>query len=829
MTLLRHNYKLVIIGGCNGGGVATALVGSSCGVTSEALLVEEKKEEESKYFSVYAVLPGGQKSQNQAFISKHFNVIDPLRTNNNLGRSVSKGNFFRIRSAFAFGAKRLARLLECPKENLIAEVNQFFMNTWDRHGSGLRPDAPHPDFWPPRPLKSDPVDVHKNFRNQIAVKKNIDGSAESRMEGSLPLHGIISAQSYNNTNHPVENMYRTSHTSSIVNRAQSHKISSNQTSTRIIDQAMRNISSSETTQTEKGQKSYRPDYSTSEHEGQGRYHFARTRSSPELTDTSGEVSSRGRHNRAQEAAKSQFVYANSRKKSVVHSEVGTTSHSARSSSDDPSSVRHSPSHQSLESAGDPSNALNSYLEDFSMSPVGVEELASVSETTEMHQEEQDLVNMIASSWLHNFGGQVQFSQGLVSSSVPHYFPTVGLASNPEEVAESGNENSGLIEAKLEDGDAYWHEQDASTLRGFDSDSGNFQMLQSDEKQEPTSIGANFASAWGAASYSSFMRGHNNFVKENRGGLVQEDHIDLFQHQNKRGNDGYATDRSANVRSVAVSQASSSRSKPCSESSWDGSSVKSSKSTRDKRGRKVNASSVQSAYGKVKSWWQYDAPSSSDNMSSQADDESREWIPVSTVNVEITERSTGGATSVVPPHLGSHQLPGYDPSQISGSESMIPIAPMLVGSSGSRQRSMDGSGVLPFAFYPTGPPVPFFIMPPVYNFPTETGNPDGSTSQFDRYDEVEGSVQLHGSDKNFDSSESLELPSSKPIKGASEELHKPDILNSNFTSHWQNLQYGRSCQNQGYHHGPLICPSPVVVPPVYLLGHCQWAGPERKML
>ncbi|XP_068642549.1 uncharacterized protein [Aristolochia californica] len=827
--------------------------------------------------SVYAVLPGGQESQNQAFISKHFNVIDPLRTNNNLGRSVSKGNFFRIRSAFAFGAKRLARLLECPKENLIAEVNQFFMNTWDRHGSGLRPDAPHPDFWPPRPLKSVSVDVHKNFRNQIAVKKNIDSSAkESQVEGSLPLHGIISAQSYNNTNHPVENMCKTGNTSSMVNRAQSHKISSNQTSTRIIDQAMRNISSSETTQTEKGQKSYRPDYSTSEHEGQGRYHFARTRSSPELTDTSGEVSSRGRHNRAQEAAKSQFVYANSRKKSVVHSEVGTTSHSARSSSDDPSSVRHSPSHQSLETAGDSSNALNSYLEDFSMSPVGVEELASVSETMEMHQEEQDLVNMIASSWLHNFGGQVQvplnltsthlplplspsvlasmgygprnvagmvpanisliepswgsnmqFSQGLVSSSVPHYFPTVGLASNPEEVAESGNENSGLIEAKQEDGDAYWHEQDASTIRGFDSDSGNFQMLQSDEKQEPTSIGANFASARGAASYSSFMRGHNNFVKENRGGLVQEDHIDLFQHQNKRGNDGYATDRSANVRSVAVSQASSSRSKPCSESSWDGSSVKSSKSTRDKRGRKVNASSVQSAYGKVKSGWQYDAPSSSDNMSSQADDESREWIPVSTVNAEISERSTGGATSVVPPHLGSHQLPGYDPSQISGSESMIPIGPMLVGSSGSRQRSMDGSGVLPFAFYPTGPPVPFFIMPPVYNFPTETGNPDGSTSQFDRYDEVEGSVQLHGSDKNFDSSESLELPSSKPIKGASEELHKPDILNSDFTSHWQNLQYGRSCQNQGY-HGPLICPSPVVVPPVYLQGHCPWAGPGRPL-
>ncbi|KAK4344967.1 hypothetical protein RND71_035143 [Anisodus tanguticus] len=40
--------------------------------------------------SVYAVFPGGQENQGQPFVSKHFNVIDPLRVNNNLGRSVSK-------------------------------------------------------------------------------------------------------------------------------------------------------------------------------------------------------------------------------------------------------------------------------------------------------------------------------------------------------------------------------------------------------------------------------------------------------------------------------------------------------------------------------------------------------------------------------------------------------------------------------------------------------------------------------------------------------------------------------------------------------------------
>lgn len=42
--------------------------------------------------TVYAVYPGGQENNGQPFVTKHFNVIDPLRVNNNLGRSVSKGN-----------------------------------------------------------------------------------------------------------------------------------------------------------------------------------------------------------------------------------------------------------------------------------------------------------------------------------------------------------------------------------------------------------------------------------------------------------------------------------------------------------------------------------------------------------------------------------------------------------------------------------------------------------------------------------------------------------------------------------------------------------------
>ncbi|KAJ6686447.1 PAP/OAS1 SUBSTRATE-BINDING DOMAIN SUPERFAMILY [Salix purpurea] len=58
-------------------------------------------------------------------------------------------------------------------------------------------------------------------------------------------------------------------------------------------------------------------------------------------------------------------------------------------------------------------------------------------------------------------------------------------------------------------------------------------------------------------------------------------------------------------------------------------------------------------------------------------------------------------------------------------------------------------------------------------------------------------------------------------------HKPDILNSDFASHWQNLQYGRLCQNT-QNSAPMIYPSPVMVPPMYLQGCFPWDGSGRPV-
>ncbi|XP_008798573.2 uncharacterized protein LOC103713424 isoform X2 [Phoenix dactylifera] len=89
----------------------------------------------------FSVPPRGLENNSRTFSQKHLNIVDPLKENNNLGRSVSKGNFYRIRSAFTYGARKLGRILLLPADNIADEVKMFFTNTLERHGSGVRPDV----------------------------------------------------------------------------------------------------------------------------------------------------------------------------------------------------------------------------------------------------------------------------------------------------------------------------------------------------------------------------------------------------------------------------------------------------------------------------------------------------------------------------------------------------------------------------------------------------------------------------------------------------------------------------------------------------------------
>ncbi|XP_038697415.1 uncharacterized protein LOC119995106 isoform X2 [Tripterygium wilfordii] len=93
---------------------------------------------------MFSVPSRGTENNSRTFSSKHLNIVDPLKKYNNLGRSISKGNSYRIRSAFTYGAKKLGQILAQPEEKIADELSKFFCNTLDRHGNGRRPDVQDP-------------------------------------------------------------------------------------------------------------------------------------------------------------------------------------------------------------------------------------------------------------------------------------------------------------------------------------------------------------------------------------------------------------------------------------------------------------------------------------------------------------------------------------------------------------------------------------------------------------------------------------------------------------------------------------------------------------
>ncbi|XLR32467.1 hypothetical protein S83_060367 [Arachis hypogaea] len=87
-------------------------------------------------YSVPRINENNNNVEERPFVFKCINIVDPLRPNNNLGRSISRGSGVRIKSAIANGEERIIRLLESAEENVIAEFDSFFKNTWNRSGKG---------------------------------------------------------------------------------------------------------------------------------------------------------------------------------------------------------------------------------------------------------------------------------------------------------------------------------------------------------------------------------------------------------------------------------------------------------------------------------------------------------------------------------------------------------------------------------------------------------------------------------------------------------------------------------------------------------------------
>ncbi|XVF05850.1 hypothetical protein REPUB_Repub05bG0208600 [Reevesia pubescens] len=122
-------------------------------VGSDPLLSEEFLR---KCINMFSIPSRGVETNSQLFPLKHLNIIDPLKENNNLGRSVNRGkwpvvfpfivlsdqslgfatgNYYRIRSALKYGARKLGQILILPRERMVDELVKFFANTLERHGS----------------------------------------------------------------------------------------------------------------------------------------------------------------------------------------------------------------------------------------------------------------------------------------------------------------------------------------------------------------------------------------------------------------------------------------------------------------------------------------------------------------------------------------------------------------------------------------------------------------------------------------------------------------------------------------------------------------------
>ncbi|XP_073113430.1 uncharacterized protein [Elaeis guineensis] len=89
---------------------------------------------------LFSVSPRDCGSSSLDFPEKCLNVVDPLKENNNLGRSVSTGNLKRIRGAFSYGSHKLRKILLLPRHLIADELSTFFINTLRRRERGERPD-----------------------------------------------------------------------------------------------------------------------------------------------------------------------------------------------------------------------------------------------------------------------------------------------------------------------------------------------------------------------------------------------------------------------------------------------------------------------------------------------------------------------------------------------------------------------------------------------------------------------------------------------------------------------------------------------------------------
>lgn len=796
--------------------------------------------------SVYAVFPCSQEHQDQPFVSKHFNVIDPLRTNNNLGRSVSKGNFFRIRSAFAFGAQQLSSLLNCPKEKINSEVNRFFMNSWDQHGKGHLLDALGPDGSQQCSLNR--INGSFNLKNYSVSKDVEEDSTSYEFKAQVPptngshvvssLHGSNSLKKFyriNNLSTITDAQRKTN--ANLVNvmvSGQNHQIGQYVHSNKNTDSSQRIRSG--------------PDYTGNVN---GSYHFVRRNSTPESSkaSSSGEMHSQTFESRSGQSASA--VTDDNRRRNfnteMLHNYVVDSLTEYQLSS------RLRSSHLRNYSNSSP-NICNGESD---LSTIGDELFSSYPML--MQCDTQDFINMLASSRVHingqiqmpvnvspchvpspvspsdlaslecggrkaattvpvniassgSLGTNMQYSQGSGSLSASNYFPRVEVSPNCEEMVETVGNSFLSTDINQKDGlRCFLPELNLYSGREIDSDKRTVGSGWPNERQQVTLLEFNFTPSHGSSSDIQskkdleLVKDTGEFIREHSGDKHWDKKVSSVAHMN-----------------IPLAHSSSLGSTASSEGSCDGSFSKISKLANSEPGRQTDVSKDPSiAYGLHKNCRQYESELVG-NAFHRVDDDNRHWIPLSTVGT----KEAGSTSSHV-----TYQIPcSLIPTQVAGLNSMLPFPRGAV--SGSHHRGLENYGLLPFSFYQTVSP-PFRAMLLANDFPSERGISGASSSNF-HYDGG-GLIDcnISHSNQNISSSENHchpeRLSNSTSLKRDAfvdpPQEKSYDILNSDVISHWKNLQYGRLCQNS-QHLGFSLYPSSVSAPLMYLPGHVPWFDPGR---
>ncbi|KAK1322797.1 hypothetical protein QJS10_CPA02g01566 [Acorus calamus] len=584
--------------------------------------------------SVFSVFPGAQEQHGPPFAPKHFNIIDPLRMNNNLGRSVSK----------------------------------------DRHGSGIRPDAPSLDLRQLQSLDIVSIESTEEMKSCMSngkksMKLGSSSGYDNLADGTNEFY-VASSQP-----HLSENLSRTTK-SSMVSHGQGRNGYGKQRSTGTLNEIGRTYSSSDSEHAARGHKISRPEHSVNASEGQERYKLGKKQFSPDFVDAPTGNLTQERSKRVSGMGGNQFASAKtdngSRMRNLDSGVLG--SQIAGSSDDHQPSVWQSSSRQRFDANAIQHSTSNNYGNDAGFAR-SREELTSESET----------MYMMAPPNVNNFNGQVQmpmhmpshiplsltpsivtpaafpnparmvpgnisvpepfwvadmqFSQGSISSqshSHPHHFPP-----HSDGITDPGKEDLGFTEMDQENGNhGFWHEKDTASIGGHNLNNGNLQMVQSEGNQQSTQDGVNYISRAQRSTSSGFSRRNPDKSMRQSSRSVRKDYSDALQYQNGREIENNFTERNSNMRTSSASHVSSG-SKPTSESSYDGSSRKSSRSARDKQGRRVDSPvALTTVHGKAKSDSQYDA-SSSDNLSAEADDDdNRNWISLMTMGTELDDQNHG---------------------------------------------------------------------------------------------------------------------------------------------------------------------------------------------